>query len=124
MPSRLAVYESLTVLTLDGYEPTEERPPGIDAPGSANWFCEQYGMAVDDFDDADAPGILWTGYDGPGWEFSVLIQTREVDAVKALAAEHGYAVVREEEVTEPTRHGDGGGTVAVCKHPEGWVIVG
>lgn len=123
MSARLAVYKSLAIVHLDGFENTAPVAYGVvDKPGSANWFCEQYGL-TSDFEDDDAAGILWTDYGGPGWEFSALIQTREVAELTEFAREAGYTIDKTEDVSEPTRYGDGGGTVAICQHPDGWVVL-
>jgi hypothetical protein len=131
------VFDGLAIVMLDGYEtkpemvevtesdgmtyvmPDPTQPP--DLIGSANWFCEQYGMSDEEL---EGPGILWTDYDfGQPWGFSVLVPADEVDAVLRQAAEAEYDLVRVEPVEEPTRYGDGSGTVAICKHPDGWVVI-
>lgn len=125
MTSQLAVYESLTIVTVEAYEPAKgDRYVISDPPGTANYLCEAYGMASDDFEDSDTTGILWTDYDGPDPEFTVLLRTCEVDAFRSRADDCGYKITGAEEVTTPINYGDGhAGTVAICKHPDGWVIL-
>lgn len=115
----LAVYGSLSIVTIDGFKPTEDL---IDPPGSANWLVESYGLHGED-QDADEPGILWTDYDCSGWQFRVLIDSEEVDDLKRSTVEAGYTIEGVEEVSEPIHFGDGAGVVAILKHPDGWVVL-
>lgn len=124
--SDLTIHDGLAIVTLDGFDGYKMPEHGdmIDPPGTANWFCEQYGMSTDDDDGFAAPGIIWTDYDLGGWRFSVLIDTDEVEDLDAFAKEAGYEVVSAEVVTEPTHYGDGhSGTVEILKHRDGWVIL-
>lgn len=140
----LKVFEALSIMRLDGFKPKRElvtlchqdgREIGpmpaddasIDLPGSANWLVEQYGMQPDaDAPDPEHPGIIWTDYDAPArhpWTFSVLIASDEVDDLTRLAREADYQVCGVEPVAEPTHYGDGGGTVTILKHPDGWCVL-
>ena len=131
--SDLAVFESLSIITLDGFEPERsfatdelgqryEISMVVDRPGSANWLLIGYGTNNLDLDPTK-PGILWADYEMPGWQFRVLIASDEVEALSKTAEESGYTVSQIQEVDEPGFFGDGHqGTVAILKHPEGWVI--
>ena len=123
--NEITVIESLSVVRVQGFEvsKSEEIEGMVDQPGSANAFCEEFGMAALDEDSLAGPGILWTDYDGSDWEFAVLISTEEVDALKAIAEETGYEILSVKEITEPTNFGDGGGTVEILKHRDGWVVL-
>jgi hypothetical protein len=121
--TKTAVYESLSIVAVYGFEPAKPETM-VDPPGSANYLVDLYGMPECGEFDPEEDGIIWTDYDGPGWRFTVLIDSREVDAFKAMAEESGYSIDSVEEVGEPVIYGDGQGTVAVCKHPDGWIIVG
>jgi hypothetical protein len=122
----LKPYDSLSIVTLDGFksEPIE----GIgshDMPGSANWLCDAYGSISTEFD-PDETGILWTDYDvipNRPWAFTVLIDTAEVSAFRKSAEESGYHFVCSDEIKDAGYYGDGNGTVAILKHPDGWVVV-
>lgn len=137
--SDLAVFDGLSIVKLDGFEPEKQtvtireedgtertmrgEDSGLDLPGSANWLVSEYGLQSDDFD-PQTTGIIWTDYDGPEWRFSVLIASDEVEDLKALATEAGYEVRGVEEIAEPTTYGDGqAGTVTILKHPDGWCIL-
>lgn len=117
----LTIRDGLTIVRLDGYEGEPEYRDQIDAPGHANWLCEQYGMSDEGF---EGPGILWTNYDFSAWEFSVLVDSAEVDALKEFAAENRYEVLAEAPIDEPCLYGDGhAGTVTILRHPDGWVVL-
>jgi hypothetical protein len=125
--SDLRIHEGLAIVRLDGFRPArageEGYCDGIDLPGSANWFCEQHGMAADVQSEA---GILWTDYDSSAdepWAFSVLVGGDEFEAVCRLARTHGYLVDAVSPVTEPMAYGDGAGTVEILKHRDGWIIL-
>lgn len=128
----LVVFGELAIVRIQGFEApkywdvVDGRYVTLDgAPdpvGTANWLCEQYGMHRDNFDTCE-PGILWTDYDSPGWEFTVLIAADEADRLAAFCRGAEYTVLASEPVTEPMHYGDGGGTVTVLRHPDGWVIV-
>lgn len=123
----LKVFADLAVVKLEGYEPDPEPAEIPDRPGSANWLVEKYGMQPDTHDpDPEHPGIIWTDYDAPArhpWTFSVLIASDEVEDLTRLAREAGYEILGVEAVAEPTHYGDGGGTVAILKHPDGWCVL-
>lgn len=127
----LVIREELKSVTLDGYKPETTEIDGyevdntIDGQGSANWFVERLGMTTDINDeDSDGGPVLWCDYDAPGWKFSILIASEDEEQILTLAKEAGYDVVKSETITEPCRYGDGHcGTVAICKHPEGWIVL-
>jgi hypothetical protein len=120
----LTIHDGLAIVELDGFSTPAESEEGwgsIDPPGSANYLCEAYGMADDD----QTTGILWTDYDyNQTWRFSVLIDASEVEDLTSTAQDAGYEVIRVDEITEPTRYGDGNGTVEILKHRDGWVVIG
>lgn len=121
--SDLTLHAGLTIVKLDGFKNEDEASPS-DPLGSANWFCEQYGMSNEGFNDS---GIHWTDYDGwkgGPWDFSVLVASDEAEDVARFAKEYGYYVEGTEEITEPKNFGDGhGGTVEIVKHRDGWLIL-
>lgn len=122
----LTVFDGLAVVTLDGFEGEPRYAGDTDPLGSANCFCETYGMAAGEAGEGEGgPGILWTDYDLNGdWAFSVLIAADEVDALTGCAREAGYSVVSVEPIAEPTHYGDGHtGTVEILKHRDGWVVL-
>lgn len=117
------VFESLTVVTIRGYQvkPEDEIGALADQPGSANYFCDCYGMSADEL---SGPGILWLDYDLGEWDFAALIASDEVDALCTAANEGGYEILKVEPVTEPTHFGDShAGTVEICQHRDGWVVL-
>lgn len=119
------VYDNLAIVTLTGYESDDVQDGPADPKGSANWFYYQYERSEPDDDgvfDPKSKGIIQTDWDGPPEEFSFLVNEVELEAVKELAEEHGYHVVRGELVTEPICFGDSAGTVVVLKHPDGWIV--
>jgi hypothetical protein len=124
----LTVIDGLAIVRICGFDCPAGQETGVvsqDDPGSANWFCSGYGMAQDD-DSGNpvAPGILWTDYDGPGWEFAVLVHEDELGALTDFARENNYEVIASEIVTEPTSFGDGTqGTVEILKHRDGWIVL-
>lgn len=136
----LGVYKGLSIVRIDGFKPdgqllekiaTSEGEQwvnagdaGIDRPGSANWLCDEYGMQADGFDPGE-PGILWSDYDcgGGPWTFAVLIDAEEVEDLRKLAEEAGYEVLGVAGIDGPCHFGDGSGTVAILKHPDGWCVV-
>lgn len=117
--SDLTVFEGLSIVEITGFEPAKDND-AIDPPGTANFFCELFGMA--DLDDDEPEGILWTDYDSEGWSFLVLIPADDVERLKVWAADAGYEVDSVEAVAEPCVFGDGGGSVEVLRHRDGWVI--
>lgn len=120
----LKVRESLTIVSVNGFEPKDDSPDGaVDLPGDANWLCEQYGMAEDCQGES---GILWTDYDGGSdypWAFDVLIDTSESVSFENFAASRGYEILKDHDVNEPRNFGDGNGTVEILKHRNGWVVL-
>ena len=120
----LKVFKGLVIVALDGFEGEPEYDGQVDEPGSANWLCERFGMADLDDDKDEISGILWTDYDLDGdWRFSVLIDAAEADDFEVAAEDAGYTAASIELVTEPTNFGDGGGTVEILKHRNGWVVL-
>lgn len=132
------VYDSLSIIVLDGFKPAEDlveledgtiidanETGPIDLPGSANWLVTNYEFQIGEFD-PEKYGIIWTDYDlgmdGDGWRFSVLIDGRETDSLIEFAEKAGYTIDRIDDVIEPCVYGDNNGTVTILKHPEGWVI--
>lgn len=119
----LKPYASLSIVRIDGFEPAKDDSGPVDRPGDANWFCGQYGMAPDDSGPADS-GILWTDYDYESWRFAILIDTDELDSLKAFAESAGYDIDKVVEVAEPCNFGDGhAGTVEILKHRDGWIVI-
>jgi hypothetical protein len=134
--SDLAIFDGLSIVRLDGFEPVEgkvqvqlesgEWVPDcsgrIDLPGSANWLLDEYGMQPDEFDPRQR-GVIWTDLDNTGWKFSVLIASDEVEDFVKLATEAGYEIEDVEPISEPTTYGDShAGIVTILQHPVGWVI--
>ncbi len=127
--NNLAVYESLSIVRLHGFEPprivVEEfdiptTPNGVDEVGSANAFVEAYGHAAEP--DPNKNGIIWTDYSFTDRYFSVLIDSPEVVCVIALAAKMGYSIVSVEKISTPIEYGDYDGAAVVMQHPGGWVV--
>ena len=131
----LHVFESLSILTIEGFETEKETATDpktgevfnmtayiVDLPGDANWFCDNFGMASDPTEEG-GPGILWSDYDGGGWEFAVLVDSDEVELLKQTAENSGYSVLSVEEINEPQNFGDGNGTVEIIKHRDGWIVL-
>jgi hypothetical protein len=127
--SDMRIHEGLSIVRLDGFRQAREGEEGyrdgIALPGSANWFCEQHGMAADV---QSATGILRTDHDSSAeepWVFSVLVGDRDIDAACRLARSAGYRIESVEEVDEPMAFGDGdgAGTVEILKHRDGWLIL-
>lgn len=127
--SGLAVYDSLSIVriegfespieTIDGYE-VPQTTNGVDEVGGANAFVEAYGLLATP--DPRVAGIIWTDYAGGGSDFTILIASDEVDAIRAKAKELGYTVVSAKEIDAPIRYGDDE-TVLILGHPDGWVVV-
>jgi hypothetical protein len=122
----LGIFEGLSVVRIEGYEPEAVGPDEtIDPPGTANFLVEQYGMhpAYPRNFDPEYSGILWTDYENPDWSFSVLVASDEVEALRSTATEAGYTILGVDPVTEPMNYGDShGGAVEILKHRDGWVI--
>jgi len=125
----LAVYDSLSIVRIEGFEApgdvvegykaSQTINGGVDEVGSANAFVEAYGFLG--LPDPQVAGILWTDYAGDGSIFSILIDSTEVDAIRVKAEELGYTVVSAKEVDAPIRYGDDE-TVIILGHPDGWVV--
>lgn len=126
--SGLAVYDSLSIVriegfealieTIDGYE-VPQTTNGVDEVGGANAFAEAYGLLATP--DPRVAGIIWTDYAGEGSDFTILIASDEVDAIRAKAEELGYTVLSAKEIDAPIRYGDDE-TVLILGHPDGWVV--
>ena len=124
----LLIYEGLSVVRITGFDGDPKWDGDPDPLGSANHFCYLYGMRPDDAADTDETfGIIHADYDSPPdepWTFSVLVDSREADAVIKAAEGAGYAVDAVEPVTTPAVYGDGDGTVEILRHRDGWVVLG
>jgi len=92
--------------------------------GSANWLVEKYGCLEAPFD-PEEKGVIWSDYDtGSTDTFSVLVDTREVEDFVKIATDAGYEITEAREVDGPLIFGDGhSGTVDVCQHPHGWIVL-
>ncbi len=116
----LTVIESLSVVTIRGFESAED-----DQPGSANYLCEAYGMAaVNSAEMLVSCGILGYNCDHAiAWDFDALIASAEVERLRVLAIEKGYQVLAVEEVTEPRAYAADSGTIDLLRHRNGWVLL-
>jgi hypothetical protein len=110
------VYESLSAITIRGFEPSE-----IDAPGSATFLVDTFGRAAEA--DPANPGIIATDYDQvePD-QFAVLIDSVEVDALRDQCVESGYEVITVEPITSPQLWGDTASVVEIVQTVDGWAI--
>ena len=128
------VYDSLLMVDIQGFEPEKEiavdpetghewNTTPVDGQGSANWLVEQYGLAGDISEADDPQGILYTDYDAPGWWFNVLIDSGELETLKAFVNSNDYTLGKVQEITEPTAYGDGNGTIDIVKHADGWIVL-
>lgn len=129
----IEVIQSLYLVTIRGYKPKkilakddngfEHDVTPIDPPGSANWFCNQYGMEYDqEHINNDSELIIWTDYDSDDDSFKVLMTVKGLEKLEDRTTELGYKVILKDSITEPCHLGDSGGYVSILKHTDGWVI--
>jgi hypothetical protein len=120
----IRIHDSLTVVKIDTFktEDSDDSQGLLDPPGSANFLVNVTGFANDLQEDEEP--ILWTDYEGEGTDFSILIDSGRSVEVRETCARLGYEVISIAEVTEPCQYGSGtSGTVAICKHPDGWIVI-
>ena len=111
----LKVYDSLTIVTIEGHKLIKE-----EEIGNPSWLCEEYELVP------NSTGVLWISYNissNRPYLFSILIMTEGIEILRKLVTENGYTIERIEEIIEPRQFNDDIMAIEILKHRNGWVIL-
>ncbi len=130
--------QDLYIVTIRGYKPEKIRAIADDGsehdvtpmnpPGSADWFCDQYGMEYDQENiDDDSLLIIWTDYESDSdrpYDFQVLVTKNGLQEIREFASDNDYEIpiTLYHSVDKPVSFGDSNGVVDILRHHDGWVI--